>query len=100
MYEVIRTVYRAFDVHPNSTSDAGASRVAEAIVVHCRKPSAVTFAAASGVEMTRTRTPETSWVSSEKVDLVSRFDVDHEDLQEGRDSASQKFSVRTSSDCP
>ena len=90
MHEVIHTACRVFDVHPNSASDAGASRI-EAIVVHCRKPSAVTFAATSGVEMTRTRTPETSWVSSEKVDLVSRFDVDHGDLQERRDSASHTY---------
>ena len=41
VYEVIQTAYRAFDVHPTS------------------------FTAASGVEMTRTRALERSWVSSE-----------------------------------
>ena len=41
VYEVIQTAFRAFDVHPNS------------------------FTAASGVEMTRTRMLERSWVSSE-----------------------------------
>ena len=74
-YEVTHPAYRAFDVHPNSTSDVGALRI-EAIVVHCRKPSAVTFAAASGVEMTHTRTLERSWVSSEiaaKVDWFRGF---------------------------
>ncbi|KAI9457510.1 tetrahydrobiopterin biosynthesis enzymes-like protein [Boletus coccyginus] len=54
VYEIIQTAYRACDAHPNSTSDASASPV-EAITVRCRKPSALSFADTSGVEMTRTR---------------------------------------------
>ena len=61
MYEVIQTAYCASDVQSNSSSgsDASASRI-EAITVRCRKPSALSFADASGVEMTRTRRRETS----------------------------------------
>ena len=84
MYEVIQTAYRAFDVHSNSISDAGASQSPFGVItVRCREPSAVTFGDVSGVEMTDTRRLETSWVPGEiaaKIDWVSRFDVDHGDL--------------------
>jgi hypothetical protein len=53
VYEVIQTAYRASDVHSNSNSGAGASRIG-AITERCRKPSALSFAGASGVEMTYT----------------------------------------------
>jgi len=64
VYEVIQTAYSASDVHLKSNSHASASRI-EAITMRCRKPSALSFADASVVEMTRMRTRETSWLSGE-----------------------------------
>lgn len=49
VYETIHTAYRAFDAQPNSSSNI------DAITVRCQKPSALSFADASEVEMTRTR---------------------------------------------
>lgn len=54
VYEIIQTAYRASDAHPNSNLDARAS-IIDAITVRCRKPSALSFADTSGVEMTRRR---------------------------------------------
>jgi hypothetical protein len=89
---VIQTASRAFDIHLNSTSDAGLSRI-EVITVRCRKPSALFFADVSGVEMTRTRTREPSWLSGEIAtkesifDWVSRFDVDRWYLSQSQEGA-------------
>lgn len=54
VYEIIRTAYRALDADPNSGSDSNTCRI-DAITVRCQKPSALSFADASEVEMTRTR---------------------------------------------
>ncbi|KAF8428468.1 tetrahydrobiopterin biosynthesis enzymes-like protein [Boletus edulis BED1] len=54
VYEIIQTAYRTSDAQLNSNSDVSASRI-DTITVRCRKPSALSFGDASGVEMTRTR---------------------------------------------
>ncbi|KAF8554064.1 hypothetical protein OG21DRAFT_1509385 [Imleria badia] len=54
IYEIIQTAYRASDAHPDSNSSTNPSRI-DSITVRCRKPSALSFADSSGVEMTRRR---------------------------------------------
>jgi len=49
VYEIIKTAY-----HTSDASQPGGSRI-QAITVRCQKPSALSFADASEVEMTRTR---------------------------------------------